>query len=92
MSERDSDALGWAPGQHAKRQEVSRYETCMIGARPERPLSASGGIIMKPSGNALGRPERGPQAQVRAVVDPRSHEGLSFDERRRIGRAGVSQK
>lgn len=66
MSERESDALGWVLQQRAERQEISSHESYAIGARPERPLSAAGGITMKSSDNVLG--ERELEIDVRPVL------------------------
>ncbi|WP_332764583.1 hypothetical protein [Phenylobacterium sp.] len=66
MSERESDALGWVLEQRMQRQEISSHETYAIGARPERPLQAAGGITLKSSDNVLGQREL--EFDVRPVI------------------------
>ena len=66
MSERDSDALGWVLEQRAERQEISSHESFAVGARPESPMPAAGGILIKTSDNVAG--ERELELDVRPVV------------------------
>ena len=66
MSEQDSDTLGWVLEQRAERQEISSHETYAIGARPERPLQAAGGVTLKSSDNVLGQREL--ELDVRPVI------------------------
>lgn len=66
MSERDSDTLGWVLEQRVERQETSSHESYAIGARPERPLQAAGGITLKSSDNVAG--ERELEFDVRPVI------------------------
>lgn len=66
MSERESDALGWVLQQRQERQEISSHESFAVGARPEGPLPAAGGILIKTSDNMAG--ERELELDVRPVV------------------------
>lgn len=49
-----------------QRQEISSHESYAIGARPERPLQAAGGITLKSSDNVVG--ERELEFDVRPVI------------------------
>lgn len=66
MSERDSHTLGWALEQRAERQEISCHESFAVGARPEGPMPAAGGILIKTSDNLVG--ERELEFDVRPVL------------------------